>query len=192
MKLYSRSDYIKILFMFLLHFLFLMGCRNDDFKSNAIEIGKIMQRARELIEISSVKNVTVKDKVEKVVITHNTTKSKQYLIKKNEEINSCYKIIKYHFNESDAKYIDALYILALTNKVNYLIVGHSIEDICIYLKLIQKEKGKMPSVLVMDDVFGPILSKKGKAKEWNKINMNSKYEMVLNFLFIANEGEKCM
>ena len=59
-------------------------------------------------------------------------------------------------------------------------------------ELCQKEKGKMPSAWVMDDVFGPILSKKGKAKEWNKINMNSKYEMVLNFLFIANEGEKCM
>jgi hypothetical protein len=169
-----------------------MGCRNDDFKSNAIEIGKIMQRARELIEISSVKNVTVKDRVEKVVITHDTTKSKQYFIKKNEEINSCYRRIKYHFNESDTRYIDSLYILALTNKIKYLIIGHSNEDICIYLKLIQKEKGKMPSVWVLDDVFGPILSEKGKVKEWNKINISSKYEMVLNFLFMAGEGEKCM
>ncbi len=158
------------------------SCNTNEFQSNSLKISHILIKARELIEVSSVDVSTFEGKIGGVTICSDTRKATQYLKLHWYEVEKCYEFVKEYAVEDNRCYIDALYVMALVNKIMYIWTGSAIEHKCEYANRIMKLKNAKPSDWILDKIFGPLVTEKELPEIWHHVEKREKQKQILDFL----------
>jgi hypothetical protein len=169
------------------------SCAEDDFREACLESAEKLEKARDLLEVTSSRDVIENGKAISHAVTFDNTKAREYLESKEKELSSYYQRIKSKLEKSNKNYADALYVLALINEVTYFISGKAVEEHCHYLRIIRSEGKHDLSEWVLDEVFGPTMfSDKGLLNEWHELPHKRKQKDAYRFLMVpSGKGEKC-
>ncbi len=158
------------------------SCHANEFQASPLRIGHILIKARELIEVSSVDVSTSEGRIGGVTICCDTRKAAQYLKSHWHEFQKCYEFVKEFTAEDNRHYVDALYVMALANKITYIWTKSAIEHNCRYANRIMKLKEANPTAWILDKIFGPMMTEKGFPETWDHVENREKQRRILEFL----------
>ncbi len=172
------------------------GCSADtSFKSNCMSAAKIIKKANSLVIQTNAENIIENGKIISTISHHDNSKSKEYLLLKNEALRKHYDIIKTFYHSTRPESIDALCVLAVLNDHTYFLNGKSIDEHCKYTKLLTQQKaGELPSSWLLNQFYNYINTPPGfQDDNWARMNAKEKYEFLIQGLLLPNKfGKNCL
>lgn len=173
-----------------------LGCsENTSFKSNCMSAAKIIKEANSRLINANAENVVENGKIVSTIIHLDNSKSKEYLLLKDEALRKHYDIIKAFYHPNSTESFDALCVLAVLNEYIYSLNGIAIDEHCKYTKLLTDHKsGELPSSWLLNEFFNYINTPPGFHDDnWARMNNKEKYEFLIQGLLIPDEfGNNCL
>lgn len=173
----------------------MLGCSNShDLQSISLDTAKILNKASQLVKITSSENIVEEGKITGTIVKFNKDKATEFLKSKNENLTAHYTVIKKHYLKQEAQSNDALYVMAIINHVTASISGNPIEDQCKYIKIIDKKKIKNLSLWVLNDFYPQLITNDSYIVNiWNKLEIDEKRQVIVETLLVPDEnGENCL
>ncbi len=173
----------------------MLGCSNsNDLQSISLDTAKILNKASQLVEITSSENIVEEGEVTGTIVRFNKDKAVKYLNSQSEILAAHYTVIKTHYLKQGPHSNDALYIMAIINHVTASVSGEPVEDQCKYIKIINQKKINKVSLWVLDEFFSQLISNEHYTINiWKKMEINEKMQIIDVTLLVPDEnGENCL
>jgi hypothetical protein len=164
------------------------GCSKDVLKENSLKARSIIKNATSLLTVLSIEDIEKGGKKESTTVRHENAQAKKYLRSKENELNSCYEIIKGYLEKPNDKYDDALYVTAFINEMLYFLSGPAVDDRCFYIRIVKNRKNAKLSDWVLNEFFAPLKDDKAYLENWLDMDEKQKYETIYSTL-MASSGE---